>query len=300
MSAILKALKKLEQESTANAGVSLSGNIKGRPRRRPGALVVPGLIAFTLCILTGVGVFIFTQNTPDPELAAVLLQDEKPAAAVKASPKNIAQNRGSEIVTQKQKKAVVAEPGFEFSTSDVFLTDNRQTGFSNGIRESLGEKTHETSIVQPTLVYSSDPFTPIMSVPITRPPDTADEQIQPVEEKPDPDCVLQPDRLLRPDRLFQPDIRAGETPGPALPDKPFVEKPVTRKSKPVVDIIEDPDLQLQAISWSADADKRMAIINGKIFREKDRVGSYVIQAINSNEVILSKGPVSGKLVFKIR
>ena len=66
------------------------------------------------------------------------------------------------------------------------------------------------------------------------------------------------------------------------------------------DIINDPEIDLQAISWSVNADKRMAIINGKICREKDRVGKYVIVSINANDVLVSSGSVTGRLVFEIR
>jgi hypothetical protein len=65
------------------------------------------------------------------------------------------------------------------------------------------------------------------------------------------------------------------------------------------DIINDPEVVLQAISWSQDASRRMAVINGKICREKEPMGGYVIFKINPEDVVVSKGAVSGRLVFKI-
>jgi len=70
--------------------------------------------------------------------------------------------------------------------------------------------------------------------------------------------------------------------------------------EPVVRIIDDSSLELQAISWSSDPAQRMAVINGKICREKDRVDGYVVKEIGSGDVVLAKGFVLGKLVFKIR
>jgi hypothetical protein len=67
-----------------------------------------------------------------------------------------------------------------------------------------------------------------------------------------------------------------------------------------VAVLADPAIELQAISWSVDPEKRLAIINGKICREKEHVAGYVIDAIYAEEVVLSKGSVSGKLVFKVR
>jgi len=68
----------------------------------------------------------------------------------------------------------------------------------------------------------------------------------------------------------------------------------------VVPVLDDSSMKLQAISWSSDPAGRMAIINGKICREKDRVDGYVIKKISSGDVVLVKGAVLGKLVFKIR
>ena len=63
---------------------------------------------------------------------------------------------------------------------------------------------------------------------------------------------------------------------------------------------QESPLSLQAISWSADPDKRLAVINGKICREKEPIGGYVLDAINTADVVVSKGGKSGKLMFKIR
>jgi len=48
-----------------------------------------------------------------------------------------------------------------------------------------------------------------------------------------------------------------------------------------------------------DPEKRIAIINGHICREKETVAGYVIDAIYSGEVVVSRGGKVGKLVFKI-
>jgi hypothetical protein len=65
------------------------------------------------------------------------------------------------------------------------------------------------------------------------------------------------------------------------------------------DINHDPEAVLQAISWSQDAGRRMAVINGKICREGEPIGGYVILKINPEDVVVSKGGVTGRLVFKI-
>jgi hypothetical protein len=246
VSAILKALKKLEQETVGNAGVPLNGSVKGRPRKqpgkRPGSLVVPGLIAFTLCIFVGIGILIYTQNTSvfkstSPESPVVPIKDENAVLPEKIPVEKIpSQSRPSEIDTRKP-------------------------------------------------VKPADPFAPIMPEP-----GMADENSVLIEDNLEPDT-------------FHSTVSAAESSVPAMPavvENEFIRKPVAKKTEPPVAVIEDPTVELQAISWSADPDKRLAIINGKICREKDRVAGYVIQSINSDDVIVSKGSEKGKIVFKIR
>ena len=293
MSAILKALKKLEQESTANAGASLPGSIKGRPKRRPGSLVVPGLIAFTLCIFTGVGVLIFTQNISVPESPTALLRDKKPAAAIKTSAEITPGKRATGVDNQKQTKPADDVTGFEFSTTGGFRDNNRQAESGNQIQESFNTQKQGMTAAPVNFFHTADPFSPIMSTQINPTlrkltPDAEDENTSPILEN------------AKPAVPYQSEISISEMPIPAIPDNTIVSKPVIRKAEPSVEILDDPSIDLQAISWSGDADKRMAIINGKICRENDHVAGYVVQSINSGDVVISKGSVKGKLVFKIR
>jgi hypothetical protein len=66
------------------------------------------------------------------------------------------------------------------------------------------------------------------------------------------------------------------------------------------EIDESSGLDLQAISWAADAQKRLVIINGTLCRENESVSGYVIKQINPDDVIVSNGTITGKLVLKIR
>lgn len=66
------------------------------------------------------------------------------------------------------------------------------------------------------------------------------------------------------------------------------------------DLLQDNNLSLQAISWSSDPARRMAVINGSIYKEADRVGDYVLRRINPEDVVLVKGGREGRLVFKMR
>ncbi len=59
-------------------------------------------------------------------------------------------------------------------------------------------------------------------------------------------------------------------------------------------------LTLQAISWSADPARRLAVINGRLCREGEPVDGYVLVRISTDDVLLSDGRISARLVFKIR
>jgi hypothetical protein len=291
VSAILKALKKLEQETAANAGAPLPGDAGNQSRKQTKSIIIPGLIVLILCILTGVGISIFARKSSAPESTTAFLKDKKPVSPVSIPADMIPQSRAAETDTQKQKKPAVAAPEFKFATADVVSAENQPKDLEKGLRESLEGHTYQMMADRPAAVHSTDPFLPITPAPDAQPdiqPDAADGNRPPIEENAQTEASLQADTSISEESI------------PALADKPFAAKPVARKAEPLVALIEDSDMQLQAISWSVDADKRMAIINGKICREKDRVGAYVIQSINTGDVILSKGSVKGKLVFKIR
>ena len=287
MSSILKALKKLEQETAENAGTPLTAGINGRPikqpGKRPGSLVVPGLIACTLCIFAGVGILIYTQNASVSESTAVLEKEEKPVSAEKISVKNIS-----------GPKTAAAVPKFEFSTAGTSITDKQVLDVQKlpdaPPPETLPEMELQANL--PGFEYAmasgktTDPFSSI---------------------NPEPDVVNKNSALTEEDpettAAFQPEVVADESSVPDLPDMrnyAFTDKPVAKKAELSVAVIKDSSVELQAISWSADPEKRLAIINGKICREKDHVGGYMIQAIKPDEVILTKGSVKGKLVFEIR
>lgn len=307
MSSILKALKKLEQETAENVGTPLTAGVNGRPRKqpgkRPGSLVVPGLIAFTLCIFGGVGILIYTQNTSDIESSAVLEKNEKSVSAEKISAKIIpAPKKAVVINNRKQPRTVAAEPEFEFATDGTSIAEKKLLDVkklpdaqpTRIVPEMLPEIQLEKEMPTnfPGFEYAmasgktTDPFSSIM--PET---DVVNKNSVFTEEDPEPAAA------------FQPEVVADESSGPDLPDARkhvFTDKPVVKKTESPVAAIKDPSVELQAISWSSDPDKRLAIINGKICREKDHVNGYMIHAIKPDEVILTKGSVRGKLVFEIR
>lgn len=68
----------------------------------------------------------------------------------------------------------------------------------------------------------------------------------------------------------------------------------------IIEINDVAGLKLQAISWSANVNKRIVVINGQICREGEHVNGYIVKQINPSDVIVSNELTSGKLSFKIR
>lgn len=106
---------------------------------------------------------------------------------------------------------------------------------------------------------------------------------------------------------------------PALPNVTAAEKPSGRKNKAPIapaataantpprtparaayDRIEDSKLKLQALAWSADDARRMAVINGRIVREGESVDGYQIMQIRQEDVVVSDGGKSWRLEFGIQ
>jgi len=230
VSAILEALKKLEQETTEPSGHPLRPEFRNDRRWRWTSLAGGLVISMVLFGLAGYGVVALTGKVhKDPAPAA------KVPEVVEAAPLS----RPSTPVTPPR-NPVSFQDKAPVSVSDkdvvaVVLEDN-----------NLPEETIDKTEPSPS------------------PPADEHEMSQESEAPP-----------------------ANTLPEASTP-----------KRSP--DIIHDPEMVLQAISWSQDVGRRMAVINGKICREREPIGGYMILKINPEDVMVSKGSVTGRLVFKIR
>ena len=72
------------------------------------------------------------------------------------------------------------------------------------------------------------------------------------------------------------------------------------ETAPEPEIMEDGPLTLQAISWADAPENRIAVINGKICRQRDRIDGYRIQTINPDDVRVTDGEKTWRLRFGIR
>lgn len=82
-----------------------------------------------------------------------------------------------------------------------------------------------------------------------------------------------------------------------------VSRPPEKSIQPkeiALPVLNDPGMKLQAITWSKDPQKRIAVINNRILRQGDVVSGYRIDTINQDDIVLSDGGKKWQLVFRIR
>ena len=76
---------------------------------------------------------------------------------------------------------------------------------------------------------------------------------------------------------------------------------VPTKAKEIeIPLLRDPEMKLQAITWSKDPQKRIVVINNRILREGETVSGYRIETINQDDIILGENGEKWKFLFRIR
>ena len=78
------------------------------------------------------------------------------------------------------------------------------------------------------------------------------------------------------------------------------KQPAKPRSRETYDRIADSKLKLQALAWSDDAARRMAVINGRIVHEGESVDGYQVVEIRAEDVIVNEGGKSWRLEFGLR
>jgi Type II secretion system protein B len=86
---------------------------------------------------------------------------------------------------------------------------------------------------------------------------------------------------------------------PALENSP-VQTPLEQVEKVELPVLKDTGIKLQAITWSKDPQKRIAVINNSILRQGETVSGYRIEVINQDDIILNDRGKKWKLLFRIR
>ena len=64
--------------------------------------------------------------------------------------------------------------------------------------------------------------------------------------------------------------------------------------------LNGPDMKLQAITWSRESHKRIAVINNRILHEGESVSGYLLVTINQDDVVLGRNGRTWQLSFRTK
>lgn len=93
---------------------------------------------------------------------------------------------------------------------------------------------------------------------------------------------------------------AGKRAASRKPAEPKTAVPGNRSEKRTYARLNDSNIKLQALAWSEDAAKRMAVINGRIVREGESMDGYQINQIRPEDVVVSDGSQLWSLEFGLK
>ena len=287
MSSILKALKKIEEESPPpEAFPSLPQpidsrkaiNSKTKKRRRVRRTLI---ILFLLAVMAVAAGIFFSQRRMNiakilppaaPSSRSGTAAETPPAnkvykAKITAAPEKSAQMRPAENrqpKNQPKSSKTRSEPNKSQADKSSFPTsaaaDQRESK-SSPLRASSAPEPQETA------------------------PSNAKVE-KPLKKAPTPLSARPAEKSA-----------ARKTNAPIEPGVAPAVKPVRRPAKVTYDRIADSKLKLQALAWSADDDRRMAVINGRIVREGESVDGYQVMQIREEDVVVNDGGKSWRLEF---
>jgi general secretion pathway protein B len=75
------------------------------------------------------------------------------------------------------------------------------------------------------------------------------------------------------------------------------QKDLAAPTEPTLTRLRDDAVKLQAVAWSSDPERRMAVINEQVVREGYTIEGYTIATIREESVIVRKGAESWELRY---
>jgi hypothetical protein len=280
LSSILKALKKIEEESpppqsfpslphTIDAKATVNARVMNR-------LLVRRLIAASVILLV-----IIT--------AAVIVFSQRQTTTAKISPPGSSEKNkdtaGSPSDESGVFKAKIASPSAKPATEQ-----KRQT-------RQLKKQAEPIAPDRNAKKFQADArsITPRTNIA------QQNAEANPAVRKPQPQTLAKRQKTL-PKR---PPIKRASVSKKTIAGKSTASNKVatgTPKATPAVTYarIDDPKLKLQALAWFKDAAKRMVVINGRIIREGESVEGYHVTQIRRDDVVVNDGRKSWSLAFRLK
>ena len=314
MSTILKALKTLETESSKDAGISRgpgavrAGSARLASNRRYYArwdyarcYVWMGAL---LLLVAGLGLGIYfwpagfpgaiktagtatkssepvdsSRKPPEPaagrQMAAVSTKPQ-PAAGADSEPRSMPAPRQAQSGQQKHPRQVKESARSAKQTLSPRPSSPEQKTFEAG-RKVVGWSS--TQSVNPPDPSAADSGTNPAGRPAES--DTAGRK------------AVSQDRQSPSEKQTR-QKKAGD-PSPGKQNLPGNESPAVKQAS--LPVFKDTGLEVQALSWDPNPQSRIAVINSRLCREGDRIGSYRIETISPDDVVVARGSNRGRLVI---
>lgn len=300
MSSILKALKKVESNGypaggTRSPEINVRGGVSQRARRR--LLFKRISLALILVACVGAGGWAFIRYKP-----VVLKWFSKPETEAQATKKDAATQGGQK-------------------TGDTGTAAAREKASRQRTVAVRTEKAPDKPLQRPEASMPRRPVAPEPSVP--RKVDPAPPQSPPAPSLPRQTGLPVPPAIQSPPAQSEPrapgepkappaspgigqrttpplpPVRPGSQPSKdssvSLPSSRFTRPgmPSTQPTPPMQE--GERDLEVQAIAWSQDPGKRIAVVNGKVVREGGTLDGYSVVRIGLEDVTFKRGDVEHKL-----
>ncbi len=266
MSTILKALQRLEEEEKTGSPANTFPGISARNSFSRRTIIVIVLLACLSTLACTVTIFILLgYNTGVPGQSKKSRSGAAFVAAASGSkpvsPENQHVSAQGEV-KQGNKKNILEKPALAVKNK-------------NFPKEPQKEPTLNKN-------KASKPSLPASIVETTGPARKEKEQKE-------PSVLIAKKHFIAGESEKEPSVFDSKKPGTIMDSDKKDEK---------IDILSSSaGLQLQAISWSRDPGKRIAVINGCICKEKSMVDGFLVWRINPDDVIVAVGETKKRLVF---
>lgn len=279
MSSILKALKRIEGESPPQSFPSLPDSVDPKQSlssnaRRQWFLRRLITVSLILLIIVAAAILIYHQRQ---FIAAQLFPAESPAI--------------------KPKKVGSSEEKSNIFRAKIPRSSSNQVKRKPGQTQLPKHRIKTTAPRQNTKMFRKDVNPQRRAVAVDRPTSKTMSVIS--QQGPDSRTT---DKKPAPKKTSRKKLTASKKSivgKRAAASTPAARVKKTGKAK-THDKLNDSKLKLQALAWSSDAARRMAVINGRIVREGESVDGYQINQIRQEDVVVTDGRQSWSLEFGLQ
>jgi hypothetical protein len=334
VSSILRALKKLEDAPPDQNGIApwqdkfTSQHVDHEHSHRNLLRSAPGIVA-AVAVLALVGWFA-TRGAHSPSEVAPRPAAKERTEAAQARPSPAPAPMSGAPAREPYPSSPPPVPPRPSADSQPAVADQRSAALPPVLVERLAAARQQklaaaragqavgptaptpvTGVVPPTVTQARSPRTTSTEAPLpteipTPEPANATTPLAAVRNEPasagadsiPPDDVAPAGSLW--ERTIGPPARPTTpvvAPSPASAAPATVTDDSAAPPAPVLNRLRDPGIKLQAIAWSSDPDRRMAMINEQIVHEGQTIEGYTIAAIGEESVTMRKGSEAWELRY---